>query len=72
MTKIETTIRELPSGWLWKERGTLFKTAQSAITALRKEDRLAVANGKSIVMRSTNWETTSPAGKKIVSFLTSQ
>lgn len=72
MTKISTTIRELPHGWLWKERGTLFKTAKSVITALKKEDRQAIASGKNVVIRLTSWETTSTAGKKIVGFLTSK
>lgn len=71
MTKVSTTIRELPCGWLWKERGVVFKTAQSAIKALQKEDRKSVSNTKSGVIRTTNWETTSVAGKKIVEFLTS-
>ena len=68
---IESTIRELPSGWLWKERGTLFKTASSAIKTLRLEDRELVASGKLLVIRKTNWETTSNAGRKIIQFLTS-
>jgi hypothetical protein len=69
--RIETTIRELPSGWLWKERGTLFKTANSAIKTLKKEDGELISAGNLIVIRKTNWETTSKAGQKIIRFLTS-
>jgi hypothetical protein len=69
--KIESTIRELPSGWLWKERGTLFRTASSAIKTLKKEERMLVAAGNLFVIRKTNWETTSKAGQRIIRFLTS-
>ena len=69
--KIESKIRELPSGWLWKERGTLFKTANSAIKTLKKEDRKLITAGNLLVIRKTNWETTSKAGEIIIRFLTS-
>jgi hypothetical protein len=62
-----TTIRELPTGWLAKERGTTYKTAHAALQATRREDR-AITRGmpSSAVVRIINWEPTTSAGRSII------
>jgi hypothetical protein len=62
-----TTIRELPTGWLAKERGATYKTAHAALQATRREDR-AIIRGmpSSAVVRVINWEPTTAVGRSIV------
>ena len=61
------TIRELPTGWLAKERGTTYKTAHGALLATRREDR-AIARDipSAAVVRLINWEPTTSAGRTVV------
>jgi hypothetical protein len=61
------TIRELPTGWLAKERGTAYKTAHAALQAARREDRAITRDMPSAaVVRTINWEPTTNAGRSIV------
>jgi hypothetical protein len=61
------TIRELPIGWLAKERGTTYKTAHAALQAARREDRAITRDMPSAaVVRIINWEPTTNAGRSIV------
>jgi hypothetical protein len=61
------TIRELPTGWLAKERGTTYKTAHAALQAARREDRAITRDMPSAaVVRIMNWEPTTSAGRSIV------
>jgi hypothetical protein len=61
------TIRELPTGWLAKERGATYKTAHAALQATRREDR-AITRGmpSSAVVRIINWEPTTAVGRSVV------
>jgi hypothetical protein len=64
------TVRELPSGWLWKERGNVYKTASAVLKAFRKEDSTAATGSKVCVIRITNWEPTTIAGTMILRAIT--
>jgi hypothetical protein len=62
-----TTIRELPNGWLAKERGTIYKTAHAAFKATCREDRAIARDVPSAaVVRSISWEPTTNAGRSII------
>jgi hypothetical protein len=62
-----TTIRELPTGWLAKERGTTYKTAHAALQATCREDRAITRDlPSSAVIRIINWEPTTNAGRSVV------
>jgi hypothetical protein len=62
-----TTIRELPAGWLAKERGMTYKTAHAALQATRREDRrIARDIPEAAVVRFINWEPTTSAGRSII------
>jgi hypothetical protein len=62
-----TTIRELPTGWLAKERGTTYKTAHAALQATRREDRRITRDiPEAAVVRFINWEPTTSAGRSII------
>lgn len=66
------TIRELPSGWLAKERGTTYKTAHAALQAIRREHR-GIASGipSAAVVGVITWEPTTNVGRSIVAALQS-
>ena len=68
-----TTLLELPTGWLAKERGTTYKTAHAALRATRREDR-AIARDlpSSMVIRMINWEPTTNVGRYVVLALNPQ
>jgi hypothetical protein len=62
-----TTILELPTGWLAKERGATYKTAHAALQATRREDRAIARDVPSAaVIRLITWEPTTRAGRSIV------
>ena len=69
--KIKSTIRELPKTWLWKERGTTYKTAHSAMKAMQREARQIVKSRPDIrfVIRNVDWEPTTDIGRAIVKTL---
>ena len=62
-----TTLLELPTGWLAKERGTTYKTAHAALQATRREDRrIARDLPSAAVVRFINWEPTTAVGRSVV------
>jgi hypothetical protein len=60
------TIRELPSGWLWKEHGRIYKTAGAVLKAFKREDSKISLGSDFFIIRVTNWEPTTGAGLKIL------
>jgi hypothetical protein len=66
MFRGKVTISETPRGWLWRERGRMFKTAGEASKAIQRENAMAVRKGVSAVIREISWLPITSHGTAIV------
>lgn len=64
--KATATVAEMPQGWLWRERGKIYKSAGAVVKAMQKESNLTVKRGMSAVIRQISWVPSTPAGTRIV------
>jgi hypothetical protein len=63
MIRRSITLMELPAGgWLWKEHDRTYKSAATALRAIRRADRLMVRPGSAVTTVIT-WEPCTYAGQ---------
>lgn len=66
MYKSIATVSELPTGWLWRERGKVYKSAGAVAKAMKRENNNAVRRGLKKVIRQVNWIPRTAMGTKII------
>lgn len=71
MKRIFVTIVELKNGWLWKEQSRTYKTAVSALKAIKRDGKRMTPKDGAIVQVIT-WDTKTLTGKAIVKALTEE